>query len=235
MNRKMFLSELERQLRLNHVADIEDILEEYNVHFDIKLADGYSEEEISARLGNPKELAAQYVAQTGPAVRSGGSKAITAIGLAFADIVAVMVFALMFAWVIVLGAFAIACAATGICLAARLNIAGLIPFMPYGAALLLGISCLAMAVLSAIGAVYCWMFTVKVCNIYFNWHKAAWTANPSLPVLSRRMLGAKTQRNMKNAALISLVIFGVFGIIGLLTLMICAGSFEPWHYWKWFA
>ena len=36
-----------------------DVVEEYQQHFAFKLADGYSEEEIAARLGDPVALAAQ--------------------------------------------------------------------------------------------------------------------------------------------------------------------------------
>ena len=36
-----------------------DVVEEYQQHFSFKLADGYSEEEIAARLGDPVALAAQ--------------------------------------------------------------------------------------------------------------------------------------------------------------------------------
>lgn len=36
------------------------MVEEYQQHFSFKLADGYSEEEIAARLGDPVALAAQF-------------------------------------------------------------------------------------------------------------------------------------------------------------------------------
>lgn len=51
MTRNEFMTRLSAELRCNHVADAADIEEEYEQHFAFKLADGYSEEEIAAKLG----------------------------------------------------------------------------------------------------------------------------------------------------------------------------------------
>lgn len=60
MIRNEFMTRLSAELRRNHVADAADIEEEYEQHFAFKLADGYSEEEIAAKLGAPEALAAQF-------------------------------------------------------------------------------------------------------------------------------------------------------------------------------
>ena len=60
MTKTEFLTRLGAELKARKVADMDDILGEYSRHFDYKLADGYSEEEIAARLGSPEELAAQF-------------------------------------------------------------------------------------------------------------------------------------------------------------------------------
>lgn len=62
MTRNEFMTRLFAELRRNHVADAADIEEEYEQHFAFKLADGYSEEEIAAKLGAPEALAAQFSA-----------------------------------------------------------------------------------------------------------------------------------------------------------------------------
>ena len=51
MTRNEFMARLSAELRRNHVADAADTEEEYEQHFSFKLADGYSEEEIAAKLG----------------------------------------------------------------------------------------------------------------------------------------------------------------------------------------
>lgn len=52
MKKTEFLNKLREELEKRNVADAADILEEYEQHFDLKLADGFFEEEIAARLGD---------------------------------------------------------------------------------------------------------------------------------------------------------------------------------------
>ena len=56
-----------KELKARGVADAADIEEEYEQHFAFKLADGYSEEEIAAKLGGPAKLAAQFTVESAPA------------------------------------------------------------------------------------------------------------------------------------------------------------------------
>ena len=60
MTNPEFMAALSQELKKRGIADSDDILEEYEQHFAFKLADGYSEEEIAAKLGSPKDLAAQF-------------------------------------------------------------------------------------------------------------------------------------------------------------------------------
>lgn len=58
MKKAEFLNRLSDELNKRRVTDAEDIVEEYRQHFDLKLADGFFEEEIAARLGDPAMPAA---------------------------------------------------------------------------------------------------------------------------------------------------------------------------------
>lgn len=51
MTKHEFLNRFSNELNRRGVADAEDIVEEYAQHFAFKQADGYSEEEIAAKLG----------------------------------------------------------------------------------------------------------------------------------------------------------------------------------------
>ena len=51
MTKSEFMTRLEHELRKRNVVDAADVMEEYEQHFAFKLADGYSEEEIAAKLG----------------------------------------------------------------------------------------------------------------------------------------------------------------------------------------
>ncbi len=55
-----FMQRLSDELQKRNVADAADILQEYEAHFAMKMADGYIEEEIAARLGDPTALVAQF-------------------------------------------------------------------------------------------------------------------------------------------------------------------------------
>ena len=108
MNKTEFINTLTNTLKERRIQDIDEIVAEYEQHFSIKMADGYSEEEIAARLGDPKALGEQFDSETNKTATR--SKAIVVIGLAFVDIIVVMLFALLFTWVIVMGAAAVALA-----------------------------------------------------------------------------------------------------------------------------
>ena len=62
MNKTEFINTLTSILKERKIKDIDEIVAEYEQHFLIKMADGYSEEEIAARLGDPKALGVAAVA-----------------------------------------------------------------------------------------------------------------------------------------------------------------------------
>lgn len=87
MTKHEFLSQLEAELKKRKVADAADVLEEYEEHFAFKLADGYGEEEIAARLGDPAALAAQF--EPGGETAQGAKRpsgVLTWLWLAWADL-----------------------------------------------------------------------------------------------------------------------------------------------------
>ena len=116
------------------------MLEEYEQHFAFKLADGYSEEEIAARLGSPAELAAQFEAAPQPKRR--GSVALTWLWLAWADLAYGIFAVLLIAWGAVMAACVLSFVLTAVCLIGRLDRfpPATLPPMPYVSALLLGLA-----------------------------------------------------------------------------------------------
>lgn len=237
MDKKSFLNELEKHLLAQGVADIEGILEEYEDHFRFKLADGYTEAEVAARLGDPQEVAAQYLPARTSVRRSGGSRAVTAIGLGFLDIFAGALFILFLAWVIALGASAIACAALGASLIIGFNPGGLIPYMPYAGALIMGIACLALALLAALGTLACWRYTRIWSVTYCRWHKrclAAESGKHLAAAIPGAQLEPRTRRVLRRLTGIAVLVLGVGFILAFVVLAIQAGSPGFWHVWRWF-
>ena len=56
MNKKEFLDELRKELKKNNVSDIEEIIEEYDNHFNYKLEEGRTKEEIAKNYHPLKKL-----------------------------------------------------------------------------------------------------------------------------------------------------------------------------------
>lgn len=61
MRKNQYFKELKKQLKLYAVKESEDILKDYEEHFIEALNDGKTEEEICESLGNPENIAKQYI------------------------------------------------------------------------------------------------------------------------------------------------------------------------------
>ncbi|MHB1354366.1 MAG: DUF1700 domain-containing protein [Anaerolineae bacterium] len=236
MNRIEFITILTSTLKERKINDVDEIVAEYEQHFKYKLADGYSEEEIAVRLGDPKSLAKQFDMDTNrPAA---GNKPIVVVGLILADILVTMVFILVFAWVIVMGATVAAFTVVGVCLCFNLNIFGVLPSLPYSVALVFATMSLALAVLMSVGTIYCWYFARQLFRGYGRWHRnvlASAGGRALLPqIQAYPQIRAVTNRRMRKTALIALVIVIVTSQLGYIMAALSAGALEFWHTWGWF-
>ena len=205
MKKTEFLNKLREELEKRNVADAADILEEYEQHFDLKLADGFFEEEIAARLGDPAILAAQFdETECAPQMES-GSKPLTVIGLGFADVFAGLFFLLLAGFGIVLAAAALSFGVAAVCLLGGLNIHGLLPAMPYWCGAILGLSLLALTALFAVGYVYYGAFLRQLIRSFGRFqHNAMANASglaalPPLPISPQ--FSAKAKRRLRVADL----------------------------------
>lgn len=235
MNKHEFLLQLERELKRNHVPDAGEILGEYEQHFAFKLADGYAEEEIAARLGAPAALAAQFDgAEAAP--RAGGKLA-TALVLGLADLFAACLFLALVAWGLAMGAAALGCGTLGLWLLFGGNPGGLVP-MPGWCGAAFGLSIAALAVLWGIGCGYFYRFLGQLCRAYGRFHRnalAGAAGKPVLPALPLHpQIPPKSGRRMRQAALASLAVFALFGVLGMALSMVSAGALGFWHAWGWF-
>ncbi len=236
MKKSEFLSKLTAVLEKNHISDAEEIIEEYEQHFAFKMADGYSEEEIAARLGDPEQIAMQYERNT--AVQK-QSDVLTRIGLGFADVFAVLFFLLLAAAGVVIGAAAIAFTVAGLCMIVGASPYSLIPSIPYWCGAVLGVALVALGVLAAVGCVYYWAIMKQLVKSFGRFQHntiAAATGNPVLPSLPvHAQLAPKTNRRLRSFALVALLTFAVCFILGFIACALSAGSIQFWHTWGWFA
>lgn len=237
MTKNEFMTRFTSELHKQSVADAADVIEEYEQHFAFKLADGYSEEEIAAKLGKPEELAAQF-AETDAPKRSGGSRPLVVTGLCFADLFAGMFFLLLAGFGLVMAAGALCFAAVAVCLLGGLNICGLIPSMPYWCGAILALSLAALTVLLTVGCVYYSAFLRQLLRSFGRWQHNALAAAageavlPSLTVSPR--FSPKKKRCLRTLALISLALFAACFVLSYVVCALSAGSFQFWHVWGWF-
>jgi len=248
MNKQEYLAALKKALKSAGISDCDDIIEEYSEHFDMKTADGFSEEEIAAKLASPEEIAGEYREIGAEAGDAKGGKKGSITGRIFKACGAVLLgmavyptLFVLYVWVFTFGIFALTSAITGIFMVSGLGQLMQespyvhIPPMPYVSSLLLGISLLGLAVLSTAGAEYCRLYVTQMWKKYTRWNKNMLGKGPALPPLPLPpRVTPKKRRVMRTLILISLVVFIIALIAGTATSMIMAQSLEPWHTWGWF-
>lgn len=182
MTKTQYLNELRKELKANSVGDIEDIIAEYEEHFDFKAEEGVTEEETARKLSSPQEIAAEY-GRTAVSVNK-FEKSFKVGGLTLLSLPLSLIYVLMWCSVALLGIFALVCTTAGFCLITRANIAGLIPYMPYFSSFITGIALLGLAILSAVGAVYTFMYVKQWGKAYIKWC-ANIVSNSRCPGLSK--------------------------------------------------
>lgn len=235
MTRNEFMTRLASELHKRNVADAADVIEEYEQHFTFKLADGYAEEEVAARLGDPVALAAQFGEGDAP---KQGSKPLVIAGLCIVDLFAGMFFLLQAGWELVMAAAAIAFGGAGVCLFGGLNIHQWLPPMPYWCGAVLALSLTALTVLLVVGCIYYGAFLRQLVRSFARFHHNKLAAAsgeatlPTLPVDPR--FSGKTKRRLRTVALVSLALFAACFVLTYVVCALSAGSLEFWHTWGWF-
>lgn len=235
MTKNDFLNKLSSALEKKHVPDVAGIIGEYEQHFSFKMADGYSEEEVAAKLGDPTALAGQYDNADAP---SGRNKLLTVLGLVFTDLGGGCLMLLLWAWLAVIAALAVTSLAGAVCLIGGINVYSLLPAMPYGCAVIFGVMLAALAVLSAAGCVYYTAFLRQLLRSYFRFHHnalAAASGSVPLPKIGiNPQLDARLNRRLRTTVLVSLIAFAVCFILAFVVSAITAGGLQFWHLWGWF-
>jgi uncharacterized membrane protein len=237
MTKELFLKELTELLKNRGVADVDEIAAEYDEHFARKLADGYTEEEISAKLGSPREIALQFAPSDNKATMRKTNKLIAGIGLFFADLVVIPFFVAMYVWLFALGAISLSTAFGGIALIIRPLLPDtlvVIPPMPYSGGALMGISLIALGVLAAVAAVYSCMLTVQMVRAFRRWHKNIMSDGKYPPYSMHPVLKDHLRRRLRSVGLVALMVMIAALVIGYIVLSIAAGSPGFWHVWHWF-
>ena len=133
------------------------------------------------------------------------------------------------------GGASLAFLALGLCLVTGLDPANLVPAMPYAGSLLLGLSALALSLLSVLGTGYSGLFLSQLLKAYFRWARNRLFASARPPLPMNPQLGAASRRKVRTIILVALAFMGVSFVAGFAVLAMSAGSPGFWHVWHWFA
>lgn len=231
MNRQEFCLELERALRARKVADVPEILLEYQQHFDFKLSEGYSEEEIAARLDSPSAIAAQF---EGEAESHEPAGVPTRIGLGFLAVLAIMALVLLYGANLVFASFSISLVSLGFCLVLNLNIASLIPTIPYAGGLLLGTAFIGLGVVGATATAWCFLYVRQWVRAYSQWHRNTVSGCKGYGVSLHPVVSPCARKALKKIAFIAGVAGGLLLCIGVFYMFAYTGFKPFWHELNWF-
>lgn len=235
MNKQTFIEELKKNLVVRNVADIDDIVADYEEHFARKSADGCTEEETARKLGDPKELAGEFAA--GGATPQKRTNFFRAACAYLADLIVVPLLIVAFAWVAGIAVSALSLLFIGLCLiAAPLFPQGVlvIPYLPYLSGALLGASLIAFGLLFGALTAYSALLAGKTAKVFFRWHTYAVTGKKTAPYAVFPLALNKTKRSLRSLTLISVVLFAIAFTAAFVLMVVQAGSVEFWHVWGWF-
>ncbi len=236
MKRNEFNELLKNALKDRGISDYLEIVEEYEQHFDFKLRDGYSEEEIADKLGDPTVIAQQY--DKSDIGAKSKFKWLTLIGLGIMDFFAFIFYIVLICFGIGVAAFTGCLALGSVCLIGNVNIYSLIPSMPYPIAIIFGITLIALVVVTVICFVYYIALLKQLLRSYKRFHSNTVASAkdrailPSIPATPQ--LSQKTHRLFRKILTVSFLTFVFLFVASFAVAIITAGDFEFWHIWKWF-
>lgn len=234
MTKQEYLNELKSELTKNAVPDADDILLEYEQHFQFKLADGFAEEEIALKLGSPAQIAAQYAGIPGEKKAKGGKKFFLVLWLTIIGIFEALLYGAFLYFIVALFVASLVPAALGVELIAGLNYLNILPPMPYGGAIVFGIMLLALSVILVVFAIYCFAYLRQMVRASLRWRKNLMRGE-SLPLLPMSpQFQPKTRRTLRTILLWAVLVFAIAFVAGFAILSIYTHSFGFWHALGWF-
>ena len=234
MTKQDYMNALSNALRKHGVADSDDIMSEYEQHFLFKLADGFKEEEIAAKLGDPETIATQFAGIRQENKTAGGKKFFLALWLTFIGVIEVKLYGAFAAFIAGVFCSSLVPAALGVEFIAGINFMNILPPMPYGGAVVFGITLIALGVLLFLFALYCFAYLRQMIRASLRWRKNLMRGE-TLPLLPMSpQFSSKTRRGLRSVFLGSLMVFGIAFVLGFAILALYTHSWGFWHALGWF-
>ena len=110
----------------------------------------------------------------------------------------------------------------------------ILPPMPYGGAVIFGITLIALGVLLFLFALYCFAYLRQMIRASLRWRKNLMRGE-TLPLLPMSpQFSTKTRRALRSVFLGSLMVFGIAFVLGFAILALYTHSWGFWHALGWF-
>jgi uncharacterized membrane protein len=226
MNKKTFLQSLRSGLNRMGIADVEEIIRDYENHFDAETAHGKSEPEIARELGDLKQILADFAPEKSDLKPAGRGAAIT--GLIVADFFVWIFLLVMLVGVFVPIGLGIAGFGLGVYYLAMMDFVAVFPQLSLPVSLLFGLTFLALGCWGFCATYFYGRFVGKTIRGYSRWGKRVLgTENPPAPEKPASPFWKKT-------AMISGMAFAIFLVAAYAVAAASAGNLEFWHVWHWF-
>jgi uncharacterized membrane protein len=234
MTKQEYLSELKAELNKNAVADADDIITEYEQHFLFKLADGFDEAQIASKLGAPAHIAMQYAGLPAAGKKKGGKKAFLVLWLTVMGVFEVMLYGAFLWFIVALFCASLVPAILGGELIIGVNVMNILPPMPYGGAIVMGITLLAASVMLVVAALFCFAFLKQMVRASLRWRKNLLSDEALPPLPLSPQFSPKGKRAIRGVFLWALLIFGTTFVLGYAILALYTHSMGFWHALGWF-
>ena len=226
MNRSTFINQLTKGLKEMGILDIEEIVKDYDSHFDNELKKGRTEDEVSKALGKiddilldfkpdyhlkkEKRLMSKYSILTSDLFIYTGMFSLYLVNLV---IISLSLVSLLLA----------------IYITFMMDFLVFIPVMVFPFSLFLGLSFLSLAVLSFSMAVLLFKYLNILMKRLGLWHKQVLKGQ-----YLHQFIAVKQSKVMKMMCLWSSISFILFFIITFILGVTMTGNPQFWEYWNWF-
>lgn len=236
MTKQIYLAQLMSELKKQNVEDADRIVIEFRERFAFKLADGFYEEEIPTKLGDPAMLALQCKQHTG-AEQHFGINTSANWGSVQPTISSRLFTILAIGWKVILAAISVASATLAICLFGGFNLYLLVPPIPYWCGAVFGLAFAALAVLTGIVSFFHSAFAQQhvPSQAFFKRKGMSVDKNKVLSVRSDESCSLdKADQRIRYIAHIAITMFAVSFFSGMIASMLSTGVGGFWHAWGWF-
>ncbi len=128
--------------------------------------------------------------------------------------------------------FSISCVVLAICFILKLNLANIIPIVPYTCGFSISLCLIALGFLSFIGSTWVLLLLKYLLNFLKNYHHSV-ISNDKEPVLT-----CIAKEKKEKLSKMTTIVFCIFIILLVISFVICtfsAKEFAFWHKWQWFA